>query len=261
MKKKIIILICFLILFSKIALSDSLKLKSGKIIYGSIVEEHEDYLKIDTGSFVLTYFRDVIEEIELSKAEASKDNLNKSQKEQRGIVIPSQETAEIKQKVVQKTLIQKEYIDSKDRFRFSKPLSWGVVERNIPVLLKKYQSLAKENVTVFKSNKEGDLSLAMFGTFERKNRKLSYQEYGQIFVQRFGKDNFLKSPGVEFINNERVLSFVVKKKISNEMLSVLTILFFRGKEFYVFECAVRLDEYQSYGNILKELKKSLQINR
>ncbi|MCK4882867.1 MAG: hypothetical protein KAS92_07570 [Candidatus Omnitrophica bacterium] len=66
--KKIFLVAVFIILFSTAARADMLLLKSGKKVDGTIVEETDEYYKIDADGMVLTYYEDEILRIEKGAA-------------------------------------------------------------------------------------------------------------------------------------------------------------------------------------------------
>lgn len=78
MKKKILFLTAVLLFFAVNSFADTIILKSGKQVEGTILEREDNFIKVDFGDFSLTYFLDEIdtingEKVSLSAGEAEID--------------------------------------------------------------------------------------------------------------------------------------------------------------------------------------------
>ena len=62
-KKKIFLTILFIICISSICFAETIVLKSGQTVEGTIIEETDRYVKIDFQGIPLTYYHEDIEEI------------------------------------------------------------------------------------------------------------------------------------------------------------------------------------------------------
>lgn len=229
-----------MILVSGVVYSDTITLKSGKVLEGELVKETEDYVKIKTSGFVLTYFKDTIAKHIRVKTE--EPSLKKNKQEQKP------------KKPQQNKLFLQEY--SNDYLEITKPAVWEEVTE----YLYPYQSYGNKDLVRISHKAAYEEGLLILSQKERPDKPMSFSAIVKSIENEIGKNDIKKSPITTYLNGERVVNFLVKKEYNSKPVIADITIFFRGKQWYVLELVVKEKNFLAYRDMFKEILESIELH-
>lgn len=246
MLRTIILSSLVLIGFSCLAHADTVYLKSGKVIEGKIVKETEDFIKLKTSGFLLTYFKDTIKKID---REQSPDLLSETTEGDN----ERPKKPKIEDGVPQKEFFMRAYDDSS--LSMLLPAVWEKLDRN----LYPFDSFADRVIRVFSHKAAYDVGFVVVGQKSRPSTPMSYGEILAYVVEELGKASFHSRPSVVYLSGERVVTFVRKAKYNDKSILINGIVFFRGKNWKTVEIAFEEKDFLAYGHALKKMRNSIRL--
>lgn len=229
--------------------SDTIILKSGKVIEGELTKETEDYIKIKTSGFVLTYFKDAIKEHKKDPV-LEKENKKKKLKEIAADLVND----EAKNDEDQKTLFLNVY-DNK-HVSIKKPAIWDEVRQYIFP----YQSYGEIDLAKISHKAAYDEGLLVVSQKERPKKPMAFNVIAKYVVQEIDKNKIKNRPKVKYLNGERVVNFAQLKKYNSKPVIADITIFFRGKRWYVVELVVKEEDFLAYRNMFKEILESIELH-
>lgn len=236
---KIYLLFLLMFLFNFSVKADTVHLKSGKTVEGKIIKETDDYIKIETMGFPITYFKDTIKEI-------IKEEKPKESKES-DLTILEDEGPE------QKNFFMETYND--DILSAQVPAIW----KRIDSFLFPFESYSDRVMRIISHKAAYDPGFLALGEKERPKKPMSYSQISQYLIEKIGSEYFYKLPAVVYLNGERVINFTLKRNYDKKEIYVNTDIFFRGKKWRVLEIAFESKNYLAYRDALKKMRNNVEL--
>lgn len=245
---RIISSLIFLFFVSTSLYADTITLKSGKIVEGRIVQETDDYIKVKSSGFTLTYFKDAISKIEKEVKQLSK------QEELKQLAEDIDWAENQKKEPEQDTLFLQEF--SNDYISLKKPAIWELTSQ----YLYPYKSFCQRDLTVISHKAAYDEGLIIFGQKDRPKKPLSFNNIIKYIEEEIDQEKVVNRPSIKYLNGERVINFALNKEYNSKAVVADITVLFRGKRWYVLELVVLENKFLAYRDMFKEIKEAIELH-